>query len=238
MNFNEYVVNVDREDEQLMIDLSVEEQRLSQQLNQLSTSVVTNDPKTACPQQLSTTTTTTTTLGQKRPSLTPTTPTTTMTSTVTKKLKTGSEAEEKEEKETKFQDKMPKYLSATNTLFEHKIHALVEQQTTSSSSSSLHIEQLRQIAFYLHQLAEIELNLSLWTTYLHSGTGQMTSSSSSSSHSSSHPRDSRTLTLWPEEVKTSMINHQYTKFNSKESDDETYLRYVYLTNRRNDPTIC
>ena len=105
---------------------------------------------------------------KKRPSLTPTTPTTEKVST--KKMKTNKGEESL--------DEVPHYLSRKQGSFDRMVLPILQK-----TASSVNIEYLRELAHLLHKRSIIDLNISLWTTYLRAGK----------------------VSIWPDEVKTTML---------------------------------
>lgn len=184
INFDEYTVNIDRDTEQpLLVDLPTEEQQLSQELSQLST----------------------TTTDKKRPALTTTT-------INAKKMKI---------------DQLPNYLSNNNGAFDRAMATLFDKATP------INMEQLRMIAYLKNKLAEIELNTSLWTTYLRSGTGKM------KEPGEEQETTRRPLRVWPEEMRATMLRSKSTTTNTENDvNDETCLNYVYKILRQlRDQTV-
>ncbi|CAF2831409.1 unnamed protein product [Rotaria sp. Silwood2] len=92
-------------------------------------------------------------------------------------------------------DKIPRYLSNKNESYEKLINTLYFTiistiTTTITSSASVRYEQdLRQIAELIHKIKSLEILLSLWMTYLKSGTGQL-------------HFNQRGPSVWPNQVKT------------------------------------
>jgi hypothetical protein len=79
---------------------------------------------------------------------------------VSKKIKL-TDANEKE------QDAIPTYLLTTNKSFEHMIQKLM------NTTSSLSINDLRQVAIAKHHIATLHIDKQISTIYLQSGTGQL-----------------------------------------------------------------
>jgi len=124
----------------------------------------------------------------KRPLLTPSSPVSIM-----KKLKTDII-------DPLQTDEMPDYLLDKSKAFEKYMNPYLTSNTT-----NLTMEDLRQVAFLQHKLALIELHISLWTTYLHSGTGQILNVEESPWQivNSFQLRATRApLCIWPEKLKS------------------------------------
>ncbi|CAF1538569.1 unnamed protein product [Rotaria sp. Silwood1] len=85
-------------------------------------------------------------------------------------------------------ENIPYYLSKESESF---------QKMTGNLSSNELVEKLRQMAILIHQLFMIDLEKSLWSTYLKSGTGQLPVNQMDNDHLS-HPH------LWPIEVQKLM----------------------------------
>ena len=144
---------------------------------------------------------------KKRPSLTPTTPTKDLVST--KKMKTSIV------KETR--DDLPYYLSNKHGSFDLMIMPIIRK-----AANSINIEHLRPMAHLIHKIGIIELSISLWTTYLRAGTNKLKERATTV-----------TVSIWPEEVKTTMIARGDTKVTTpRDLDHATCLDYVYKILRR------
>ena len=145
----------------------------------------------------------------KRTTLTPPAPTTDAT---TKRMKT-SETDESTEP-------MPKYLSSTGQIFDRLMSPLLQ-----TSATSISIEHLRQVAHLMHKLIDVELDISLWTAYLQSGTGEWKENTATTR---------RPLLLWPQDVKATMIRkgHVPANVDPKSIDHEECLAFVYRTLRQ------
>jgi hypothetical protein len=127
-------------------------------------------------------------------------------------------------KKLKLDEDMPLYLSAKHKLFDQTLGPILRQTAT-----SLTIEELRQIARLVHNLAVSQLWISLWQTYLLSGTGQLNKDDPS-------PAQDRPM-IWPAEVKTTMIQrHVTTARNESDIDHAACLNFVqsYLHRLRTD----
>lgn len=176
------------------------EEHLSQKLSQLSASTKDLEEDNI---QVSTSTT------KKRPSFTPPSPTTTavVELTTTKKLKT-----EDNQIET-----IPKYLTSNYKAFDENLINFIR-----ISPTFVNIEDLRNIAFRIHQIECVKLDRILWTIYLQSGTGELKIKRPIMSIDSNLK-----VFLWPEEVKRKMIEHGHTQMtNPQDIDDQTCIDYV------------
>jgi hypothetical protein len=128
-------------------------------------------------------------------------------STVTKKMTTT---------EPTIKDKISLFSPAKEILFSQTM-SLVLGTTT----NSITIERLRQIADLIYELASIDLVKSLWTTYLHSGTGKL------------QIQDQLQFkidgpSIWPMDVKTTLIREDFTTTrNENELDHHTCLNFTY-----------
>ena len=147
-----------------------------------------------------------TTTTKKRSTLTP--PATT-TEVSTKRMR-GEESTEP----------LPNYLSSASKIFDQRMTPLLQK-----SAPSINIEYLRPVAHLMHKLIDVELDISLWTAYLQSGTGEW-KDVTTSTH--------RPLLLWPHDVKTTMINkgHLPASVDPKTIDHEECLAFVYQTLRQ------
>ncbi|CAF1468680.1 unnamed protein product, partial [Rotaria sordida] len=189
---NNDVIEIEQlnDDKNNLIDSVFKEENLSQKLSQLSaTDKEQEDSDKSKPSTV-----------KKRPTLTPST----TTDNISKKMKP--------DKEESTSNQIPRYLSSHNKAFEQMINPILEKTTT----TSINIEYLREIAILIHQLECIDLDILLWTTYLRSGTGTLKPQATTS-----------TLLLWPLEVKQRMIDRgQTTASDPNEIDHASCLNYV------------
>ncbi|CAF1559859.1 unnamed protein product, partial [Adineta ricciae] len=126
-------------------------------------------------------------------------------------------------------DVMPEYLSESNQTF-----ATIIDPVLQTSASAIHIGDLQQIALLYHKLQLIELNISLWTTYLRSGTGKLhdneqqpllplqATATAGVTTTSVGPH----ILTWPQELKTIMLADPTMKFHANEIDHDQSLNYV------------
>ncbi|CAF1500204.1 unnamed protein product [Adineta steineri] len=209
-NKNEIPVEPINDNESNSIDVAaVEEQRLSQKLSQLSASnqnkQLNEHKEQEEEEEQNDLNQSSSTVSKKRSS---------STSTTIKKMKlTLVDVSDND---------MPRYLSKTKGTFDTQINNLLYSKA--ASNSHIDIEQLRQIAVLLHKIGLHQLYISLWETYLRSGTGTLKDSVEQTEQSSSS--SSLNLLLWPQEVKTSMIEHRYTTLEINQIDHDTCLNYV------------
>ena len=115
---------------------------------------------------------------------------------------------------------LPNYLSSASKIFDQRMTPLLQK-----SAPSINIEYLRPVAHLMHKLIDVELDISLWTAYLQSGTGEW-KDVTTSTH--------RPLLLWPHDVKTTMINkgHLPASVDPKTINHEECLAFVYQTVRQ------
>lgn len=113
-----------------------------------------------------------------------------------------------------LQTKVPTYLTTTYPAFRELVQAIL-----STTASSLQIEDVRDIASLLHQLASIEIQQSLWQTYLRSGTGALEKDRLSTVHSR--------FSVWPSELKSKIKHEKQQPTNADHVDYDTCLDYVY-----------
>ncbi|CAF4429471.1 unnamed protein product, partial [Rotaria sp. Silwood2] len=207
---------LDNDSTVILVELTVKEDDLSQKLSQLSAST---EAKITTHQEQSNES-----KSRKRPVLTPTTPTTiSQTGRTTKKLKTSDDKEQSN-------CTLPRYLSPTNETFEKNMTILLRNVP----HSSITIEHLRHIAHLLHKIEVTELDKSLWTTFLLSGTGKIKTqepSKSSNQKMTATTSGEFNLTLkvlfWPEQVKSKMKADGYTTATDSNADDHNAcLKYV------------
>jgi hypothetical protein len=159
--------------------------------------------------QLSTVTTTST-INKRSPCKSPST----ITTVLPKKLK----IETTEESHSK---KLPYYLSVENKAFNQMIQSMI-----SNTANPFSIEDLREIAFLMHQIATLELQQSLWSVYLQSGTGRL-EQNQQAANSNIH------LYLWPSEVKEIMIKKcEISTTNINQIKDDDCATFVSRTLRQ------
>ena len=159
--------DTDDGDGRKMDPMKIEEQRLSQQMSQLSASQETTM--------------------KKRP-----TEVETSTATASKKMKTD---------ETSSEDHLPFYLSTKNKLFDQRMNAILQK-----SATSINLEDLRRIAHLVHNVALTKLFISLWQTYLNSGTGDWIFPNEQQKPKSSVESPK----IWPSALKKMMIHKGVT----------------------------
>jgi hypothetical protein len=173
----------------------------------------------------------TTTPTKKRPSITPSTSASSITvvpSTTSKKIKITETMADKTDAD------LPRFLSrTTEDIFQETIKShLTGKQRTAGSRSIINIEQLRKIALLKFYIAINELDVSLWTAYLQSGTGNLEELESSKNE----PRQQAAaaaatknvkLLRWPSDLKNKMIASGFISTqDDKRIDGHTYLEYV------------
>ncbi|CAF4210709.1 unnamed protein product, partial [Rotaria sordida] len=204
----------------ILLDPTVEEDELSQKLSQLSAS---SEVKRATHQEQTKESKT-----RKRPALTLTTPTTTITTTshvvqTTKNFKTSDDKEQSNYT-------LPRYLSSANKTFEERMASILQNVPY----SSITIEHLRHIAYLINKIECVELDKSLWTEYLLSGTGKLGNEElpripraiTTATTSSEFDSTSKVL-LWPNEVKTKMKGDGIKTTTDSNADDyNACLKYV------------
>ena len=115
--------------------------------------------------------------------------------------------------------KIPPYLSANNKAFDQMMHTVLALR-----ASSFEMEDLRGIAVLLHRIAVLEIQQSLWTTYLRSGTGTLLNKIPPPTTTTMN----NNVSIWPMDVKKAMIKNCPTT-NSDEIDDEMCRKYVNET---------
>jgi hypothetical protein len=189
-----------------------EEQCLSQKLSQLSASEDDHQNK-----QSKDSTTTTMMTTNKRSSVVDT-------STIPKKMKIDDQKVHDEE----MKDKIPNYLSINHQDFQQLIQSIL-----STTANSMNMKDLQEIALLLRQMTMIDLQISLWNSYLQSGTGELAKEHRLSTTHRHHPE----LFLWPIEMKSIIMKEKEKKksddemipININEIDHETCLNYVDQT---------
>lgn len=110
-------------------------------------------------------------------------------------------------------ENMPSYLLAKNKLFETRIE---NYMNTMTSISSFHIEDLRQIAFYLHQIGIYERLYHLWLCYSKSGQGKLNETSLNLSSDVTTRRPQR---YWPKQLTSLIYKNENIKQMSREDQN-------------------
>jgi len=193
-----------------------EEQCLSQKLSQLSASEDDHQNK-----QSKDSTTTTIITTNKRSALVGT-------STVSKKMKIDDQKVYDEE----VKDKIPNYLLINHPDFQQLIQSML-----STTANTMNMKDLQEIALLIRQVIMIDLQQSLWNSYLQSGTGELGKKHRlSTTHHHHHHHE---LFVWPMEMKSIMMKEKETKsddemipININQIDHDTCLNYVYRTLRQ------
>ena len=202
-------------------DLVTEEQQLSQKLSQLAANIPESEQQQPQQQEVvqeqGEVEQEATTMKKKRPPLTPTTPTA---ETASKEIKTTLDIDEKDDAD------LPRFLSRTKDIFQESLKPLLDK-----TAGSITIEHLRKIALLKFDIAVNDLHISLWNTYLRSGTGKILESeqqpqkpqatTTATSTTSSH------FKRWPSDVKTKILESSSdTTMNRQKINDETCINYV------------
>lgn len=131
---------------------------------------------------------------------------------ITKKMKIDNE---------KLENEMPEYLSASNREFDKFFNPLLLK-----TANAMSIEDIRQVALLCHKMAMLDLHKLLWGAYFCSGTGKITF------ENQQQPTASSTLSIWPEEVKsTMMIKGATNDTNETVIDNNDCLNFVHKTLR-------
>ena len=120
-------------------------------------------------------------------------------SVITKKMKMT------DNKDTQH-DRIPAYLLPTNKSFNFIMSNVMHTAT------SMTLDDLRQVAILIHQIAELRIDKQIKTTYLQSGTGTLTDSEPELTK-----LDRR---VWPTQVKSKMLE-QYKKDNMNRTTTST-----------------
>lgn len=102
---------------------------------------------------------------------------------------------------------IPSYLQQNYRLFDETMASLLKPQAT----TSLTIENLREIAVLIHHIRLTKLLISEWQVYLLSGTGEIKVSLTKTSN----------VSIWPEEIKKTMLQE-----NISEIDNDSCLAYT------------
>lgn len=122
----------------------------------------------------------------------------------------------------------PQYLIGRDNAFENKMLDLIL-----TTGARVDMNELRHYALQLHQLRVTELNRTLWRTYSQSGEGTLLNEHEKRAITSS----TRQLKLWPDEVKTTMIEYHRTTRPMNLIDDSTCFNYVYQVVHRLDERV-
>jgi hypothetical protein len=129
-----------------------------------------------------------------------------------------------------LKDKIPTYLSVHQPEFQHMVQSIL-----STTANSFHLEDVQEIALLIRQMAMIDLDISLWTSYLQSGTGQLENDRRSTTTTTPHPA----ISVWPSEIKSLIIMEEeaekkkesdmMTTIHVHQIDHDACLNYVYQT---------
>jgi len=136
------------------------------------------------------------------------------TSTVPKKMKIDDQ---------KVTDKIPNYLSINHPNFQQLIQSML-----STTANSISMEDLHEMTLLIRQMIMIELQKSLWNTYLQSGTGEL---AKEYRFSTTHQHHSE-LFVWPMEMKSMMMmmrDKENERIDVNQMDHTAYLNYVHRT---------
>ncbi len=121
-------------------------------------------------------------------------------------------------------DDIPKYLSSAEKTFETTMNPFLLQQAAAAATATAHsitIEDLREIAVLEHKLALLKLEMSLWTTYLRSGTGKLIEDRPATT------RRVHDLSIWPKKLKSMIKANSNVDPSTKNITHDTYLNYVH-----------
>ena len=124
-------------------------------------------------------------------------------SVITKKMKMT------DDKDTQH-DRIPAYLLATNKSFNFIMSNVMHTATSTT------LDDLRQVAILIHQIAELRIDKQIKTTYLQSGTGTLRESEPELTN-----LDRR---VWPTQVKSKMLEQL-----NKDSTNRTAIPAMKMT---------
>jgi hypothetical protein len=142
-------------------------------------------------------------------------------STISKKMKIDND-DQKQDEEKEGKDKIPNYLSVSHRNFQQLMQSIL-----STTANSFNIEDLQEIALLIRKIAMIDLQKSLWTSYLRSGTGKLEKDRPSTAN--------HYVSVWPLEVKKSIMMKEkntmseMTPININQIDNNACLNHVYQT---------
>jgi hypothetical protein len=127
-------------------------------------------------------------------------------------------------------DQMPKYLLAKNKLFDR----MIEQNISLTTTHSMTIEDLRQIAFFIHYLNFYTILYDLWSVYLKAGTGQLRVNDEEVVLKNENPSINNHRPYWSKHVLSSFISEQdrRRRRRRREDADEQQLTYELLVGHR------
>ena len=182
------------------------------------------------PSVLPKSTATASSVAEKRSALTPSTPATPR--AVIKKIKVAP----KDSASVVQATSMPSYLSHTQKKFDEIITPHLPADATSATTTIL-VEELRQMAFLEHQLQLVNIDLTLWTVYLHSGTAKLKQAideDRSVQETLFQPLTTLPLNeypcIWPKRLRSTMISDAELQLQKNSNiDQNTYLNYVNKT---------
>lgn len=161
-----------------------------------------------------------TTVGTKRPSITPSQSTSEMS---TKKTRIFENFDEQSDED------LPRFLSRTKDIFQETIKPLLPHGLR---APSINIEQLRKLALLKFHIAVNDLDISLWNTYLQSGTGKIPlevqpqqAAAAGETTASTHSKFCR----WPSDLKDKMIRDGFIPADDHQQriTNDAYMNYVH-----------
>ncbi|CAF4217810.1 unnamed protein product, partial [Adineta steineri] len=132
---------------------------------------------------------------------------------VSKKFRLLEEEDEDED------EKIPTYLQSTNPF----LNKFMTDDIINRMSTTITIEDLRQLAILKHKISMIRIRQQLWTIYLKSGMGQW---KTDESHRTNVDRR-----IWPDEVRTIMLVKLKNNNNNNNQDEQKLCEeivYDYL----------
>ena len=192
-----------------------DEQVLSQKLSQLSTSKQDNDDDTVVAETKQRRANKSTASIKKRHREEAVTLTTTTTSPVFKKLKSKSD------EENHFDNSIPSYLLPSNKSF---VEMIEKEQCLKNKSPNI-VDDLRQIALVLHQLAVNHLQQDLWSTYILCGTGRLKQALANTELTTSITHGPH---IWPVKVKSFILSNSSSLLTTvvEKEHDQACLRFA------------
>lgn len=154
---------------------------------------------------------------KKRASITPSTSAsemTTSTTTPAKKTKLTDDTQEQADED------LPRFLSHTNDIFQETLKPLLIPNTIGAYHNN--IEHLRKIALLKFTIALNNLDISLWTAYLKSGTGEILEQSNEQTATTATVARRLKLRHWPSDLKDKMVQSGFIRADGQQriTDDD------------------
>lgn len=123
-------------------------------------------------------------------------------------------------------EQLPEYLSRENNTFEQFIVPFLPDGIN-NDNNTMWIETLRELAYFEHELHVLELEVTLWTTYRRSGTGDLMEKDTRSMLQQLQDPLPRAPCIWPKRLKAVIVADPNVSAQDKVTlAHQTCLNYV------------